>query len=168
MSRPIDLKKIDDFMDYEADMPKPIEGENEAMIKISKLVESAASMQKLAEQKTKATEHYFNTLKERLKNSTAFLSNIKNDIENIKFNFHRNQLREMNTATYVEYNDKTDEELDIEMDRIKDRLKELQERVHTVQNHIKDNDTFEETMSKTVKMLENASKGKYDDGDKKE
>lgn len=157
--RTMDLDDNDDM-----DMPVPIEGESEAVERISKLVEDAASMQKLAEEKTKATEQYFNTLRERLHNSTTFLSNIKKDIENIKLTFQNDeqQTHDQNSASYWEYNEKTDEELDQEMDKIKERLKELQNRVQTVKEDMNNSDSFETTMKKTVNLLENVSKGIYE------
>lgn len=137
-----------------------------AMDKIAKLVENAVSMQKIAEEKTRATEQYFNTLRDRLSNSTTFLDNIKRDIENIKFSFARDQ--DHNDASFYEYCEKTDEEMDQEIQDIKKRLEDLQGRAAAVQTSIEERESFETTMAKAVKTLDNIAKGLHSNDSEKD
>lgn len=159
--QPLEVKSdviIPEDEDDNTKLPDLTPEEDKALEKISKLVENAANMQKIAEEKTRATELYFNNLRERLNNSTVFLNKIKSDIENIKFNYH-NDMKNMDYGDF----DKTEDEIDEEMKDIKRKLEELHNSVSSVKSAIRETDSFETTMTKTVDMLNMASKGVFNE-----
>lgn len=132
--------------------------------KIKALVEKTAAMQVMADERHKTANNYFTQLRKKLDVSGAFLKNAKQDIEDISFIFQRDHIKNTEAKYSLDNIDKTDEELEEEIKNVQQKLNNLQTRLNNLKTKAKTETlTLEETLSKTITTLDNASKGIYED-----
>lgn len=133
-----------------------------AFERIKTLIVKTTEMKREVPARRESVQDTFKLLRDRISNSTHYLTKIKHDIENIKLalNEDRSKTIDVNDTDYLEMCSKTDEEIDEEFRKVHCKLDELQKRVsNSKEKLLKDNKTFQQTLSETVNTLDNVGKG---------